>query len=64
MTLLISRETADVQSRAEAEADATPGCGCCLPPPDATADRGLARLLARRERLERRLEGLEGRTPT
>lgn len=62
MTLVTTPETAVSPSLAEAEA--TPGCGCCLPPPDAMADRGLAQLLARRERLERRLEGLEGHTPT
>ncbi len=34
-----------------------PGCGCCIPPPD-TVDRRMAELLARRERLERKLQRL------
>lgn len=60
MTLLIPTETADTHSGTEAEAEGIPGpgCGCCLPPPGATADKGLGQLLARRERLERRLRGL------
>ena len=47
--------TGTVDTRTE---DATPGCGCCIPPPDATADKGLALLQARREAVERRLQGL------
>lgn len=42
--------------------EATPGCGCCVPPPDAAEAEGrrqaLAALKARREALERRLAGL------
>lgn len=34
--------------------ESTPGCGCCIPPPD-TVDRRLVELEARRERLEARL---------
>jgi hypothetical protein len=37
--------------------DTTPGCGCCIPPPD-TVDTRVAELQARRDRLERRLRGL------
>ena len=41
---------------------AGPGCGCCLPPPDASLPEGrqqaLAELQARRDALQRRLEGL------
>jgi hypothetical protein len=40
-------------------AEATPDCGCCIPPPDATdKDRALAELQARREAVERRLGAL------
>jgi hypothetical protein len=48
---------------AETEADdATPGCGCCIPPPGAGAkDKALAELQGRREALERRLQGLTSR---
>lgn len=57
MTTLLIPETGD--ARAE---DATPGCGCCIPPPDASVPEGrqqaLAELKARRDALERRLEGL------
>ena len=42
---------------ADAE-DATPGCGCCVPPPD-TVDKRVAELEARRQRLERRLARLK-----
>ena len=45
----------------DAEAtDATPGCGCCIPPPGGDADkaRAVAELLARREQLERKLQRL------
>ena len=52
-----------VTAGAEAEAgDATPGCGCCVPPPDAAQAEGrrqaLEALHARREAVERRLQGL------
>jgi hypothetical protein len=47
---------------AEVAEDATPGCGCCVPPPDAAKAEGrrqaLAALEARREALEARLKGL------
>lgn len=42
--------------------DATPGCGCCIPPPDAAQAEGrrlaLEALEARRAAVERRLQGL------
>lgn len=42
--------------------EAIPGCGCCVPPPDAAKAAGrrqaLAALEARPEALERRLQGL------
>ena len=51
-----------VTAGAEATEDATPGCGCCVPPPDASQAEGrlraLAELQARRDALERRLKGL------
>lgn len=57
MTTLLIPETGD--ARAE---EATPGCGCCVPPPDASVaegrQRALAELQARRDALQRRLEGL------
>ena len=37
--------------------EAAPGCGCCVPPPDAVDDK-LAVLQARRDAVERRLRGL------
>ncbi len=47
---------------AEAAEDAAPGCGCCVPPPDAAKAEGrrqaLAALEARREAVDRRLAGL------
>lgn len=47
---------------AEVTEGATPGCGCCVPPPDAARAEGrrqaLAALEARREAVERRLQGL------
>jgi hypothetical protein len=45
---------------AEVEADdATPGCGCCVPPPGAGAKaQVLAQLASRREAIDRRLRGL------
>lgn len=46
----------------EATEDATPGCGCCVPPPDAAQAEGrrqaLAALEARREAVESRLQDL------
>lgn len=42
--------------------EAGPGCGCCIPPPDASAkEEAMASLQARRERLERRLAGMSKR---
>ena len=52
MTTLLIPETAGAESE-----ESTPGCGCCIPPPD-TADQRVAELLARRERLERKLQRL------
>jgi hypothetical protein len=37
--------------------ETTPGCGCCIPPPD-TVDKRMAQLEERRERLEARLRRL------
>jgi len=52
---------AEADAGAEA-GDAAPGCGCCIPPPDAsTADgrqQALAALTARRDALERRLQSM------
>lgn len=57
MTTLLVPETGEVQAD-----DATPACGCCIPPPDTARpdgrQRALAELSARREALQRRLEGL------
>ena len=57
MTTLLIPETGD--TRAE---ETTPGCGCCIPPPDASVPNGrrqaLAELEARRDALERRLRAL------
>ena len=57
MTTLLIPETGDTQAE-----EATPGCGCCIPPPDASVPEGrqraLAELKARRDALERRLERL------
>jgi hypothetical protein len=51
-----------VTAGAEATEDATAACGCCVPPPDAAQVEGrrlaLEALQARREALERRLQGL------
>ena len=51
-----------VTAGTEAAEDATPGCGCCVPPPDAAQAEGrrlaLEALQARREAVERRLQGL------
>ena len=52
MTTLLTAETTDV--RAE---ESTPGCGCCIPPPD-SVDTRVDALLARRERLEAKLRRL------
>jgi hypothetical protein len=44
-----------VTEAAEADVEeATPGCGCCIPPPD-TVDKRVAELQARRDAVERRL---------
>jgi hypothetical protein len=53
MTTLLYSDT--TEARAE---EPTSGCGCCAPPPD-TVDRRVAELLARRQRLERKLERLQ-----
>ena len=52
MTTLLTSETTDVGAE-----EPTPGCGCCIPPPD-TVDKRVADLLARRQRLERKLQRL------
>ncbi len=52
MTTLVTSDT--TEARAE---EPTPGCGCCVPPPD-TLDKRVAELLARRERLDRKLQRL------
>ena len=58
MTTVLIPQTGDPARAAEAG----PGCGCCLPPPDASLPEGrqlaLAELQARRDALERRLQGL------
>jgi hypothetical protein len=58
MTTVLMPQTGD-SARAD---EAGPGCGCCLPPPDASLPEGrqqaLAELQARRDALQRRLEGL------
>lgn len=54
MTTLLIPQTREAHAQAE---EATPGCGCCIPPPD-SADKRVAELLARRERLERKLHRL------
>lgn len=57
MTTLLIPVTAGAEAT-----DAGPGCGCCVPPPDASQAEGrrqaLEALQARREAVERRLEGL------
>ena len=58
MTTLLTTETVLTTGTAAGEAgDATPGCGCCVLPPD-TVDKRLAELEARRDLLERRLARL------
>ena len=52
MTTLLLSETAGNEAE-----ESTPGCGCCIPPPD-TVDKRVVELLARRERLERKLQRL------
>ena len=51
-----------VADGAEATQGVTPGCGCCVPPPDASQAEGrrqaLEALQARREAVDRRLQGL------
>ena len=54
MTTVLTDRTTEVETRAE---DATPGCGCCVPPPD-TVDKRVAELQDRRARLERTLRRL------
>ena len=62
MTNALVPVTAGAEATGEEAEDAAPGCGCCVPPPDAAQAEGrrlaLAALEARREALERRLEGL------
>ncbi|HJV09469.1 MAG TPA: hypothetical protein VJ653_07300 [Acidimicrobiales bacterium] len=57
MTTLLNPEAGERQAE-----DTTPGCGCCVPPPDASVPEGrrqaLAELQSRRDALQRRLEGL------
>lgn len=59
MTNVLIPVTAGAEATTE---DAGPGCGCCIPPPDAAQAEGrrraLADLQARRDALERRLQGL------
>jgi hypothetical protein len=61
MTNVLIPVTAGTGTEAEA-GEATPGCGCCVPPPDAAQAEGrrlaLEALQARREAVERRLQGL------
>ena len=52
MTTLLTPETTEVETP-----ESTPGCGCCIPPPD-TVDKRVAQLQERRERLERQLARL------
>ena len=52
MTTFLTPETVEAEVQ-----EGTPGCGCCIPPPD-TVDKRVAELEARRERLDRRLRGL------
>lgn len=52
MTTLLTIETAD--ARAD---ESTPGCGCCIPPPD-TVDTRRAELEARKARLEAKLRAI------
>ena len=57
-TLLPMTQPAAGSEAAEAD-DATPGCGCCVPPPLAGAKaQVLAELASRREAIDRRLQGL------
>jgi hypothetical protein len=59
MTTLLIPQAGEGDARTE---DAGPGCGCCIPPPDASVPEGrqraLAELHARRDALQRRLEDL------
>jgi hypothetical protein len=62
MTTLLPMTEPTVGPEAEAE-DATPGCGCCIPPPGAGAKaQVLAELASRRDAIERRLQGLSPRS--
>ena len=49
MTTFLTAQTQEAEVQ-----ESTPGCGCCIPPPD-TADRRVAQLEERRQRLEARL---------
>ncbi len=60
MTTLLTIST-PAGTAAEAQ-DADAGCGCCVPPPDASAEGrrvAMAQLEARRAAVERRLRGLQ-----
>jgi DNA-binding transcriptional MerR regulator len=57
MTTVLTTELTTETDDARAE-EAGPGCGCCIPPPGASAERELRELQARREAVERRLRGL------
>ena len=60
MTTLLPVTDLAAGAELDAEADATPGCGCCIPPPGAGAkDKVLAELQGRRDAIERRLGGLK-----
>ncbi len=59
MTTLLTTTTDEADAQAT---DAEPGCGCCIPPPGASAkDVVLAELQARRDAVERRLGGIRHR---
>ena len=54
MTTLLP--TTEIEAGAE---ESGPGCGCCVPPPDAAAKQeALAVLQARRDAVERRLASM------
>ena len=52
MTTFLTAQTRETEVE-----DTTPGCGCCVPPPDAVDSR-MALLEERRERVERRLRAV------
>ncbi len=52
MSTSLTAQTREIEAE-----DTTPGCGCCVPPPDAVDSR-VALLEDRRERLERRLRAM------